>query len=93
MMKNFVAASIVLCGMAGSGCNKTEGPTSEAKMATVGQMPLGDKAAAGPKKIAVDLGGGVKMEMTLIPAGEFLMGSGESAEETAAFFQKNSGYF
>ncbi len=39
-----------------------------------------------PKKLSVDLGGGVKMEMVLIPSGEFMMGSGESAEETAAFF-------
>ena len=37
-----------------------------------------------PKKLSVDMGGGVKMEMVLIPAGEFKMGSGESAEETAA---------
>jgi formylglycine-generating enzyme required for sulfatase activity len=44
-----------------------------------------------PKKLAADLGGGVKMEMVLIPAGEFKMGSGESAEETAAFFKKNYG--
>jgi formylglycine-generating enzyme len=44
-----------------------------------------------PKKLSVDLGGGVKMEMTLIPAGEFKMGSGESAEETAAFFNKTYG--
>ena len=44
-----------------------------------------------PKKLAVDLGGGVKMEMTLIPVGEFKMGSGESAEATAAFFNKTYG--
>jgi len=44
-----------------------------------------------PKKLSVDLGGGAKMEMTLIPAGEFKMGSGESAEETAAFFNKTYG--
>ncbi|MGO9107782.1 MAG: formylglycine-generating enzyme family protein [Thermoguttaceae bacterium] len=43
------------------------------------------------KKLAVDLGGGVKMEMTLIPAGEFLMGSGESAEAMAAFFDRYYG--
>ena len=42
-----------------------------------------------PKKLAADLGGGVKMELVLIPAGEFQMGSAESAEETAAFFKKN----
>ena len=44
-----------------------------------------------PKKLAADLGGGVKMELVLIPAGEFKMGSGESAEDTAAFFNKTYG--
>ncbi|MGA2256794.1 MAG: SUMF1/EgtB/PvdO family nonheme iron enzyme [Thermoguttaceae bacterium] len=38
-----------------------------------------------PKKLAVDLGGGVKMEMTLVPAGEFKMGNPESPEYTDAF--------
>jgi len=41
-----------------------------------------------PKRDVSDLGGGMKMELVLIPAGTFKMGSGESAEETAAFFNK-----
>ncbi len=41
-----------------------------------------------PKKAAADLGGGVKLELVLIPAGKFQMGSGESAEDTAAYFNK-----
>jgi formylglycine-generating enzyme len=76
-MKTFVASCIVLCGLAGSAW----GQTKEAAK----------KPATGPKKMTVDLGGGVKMEMTLIPAGEFKMGSGESAEATVAFFAKALG--
>ena len=90
-MKNFVAACVVLCGMAGSAWGETKEaakqPAAGPKNVTAGQK----KAAAGPEKITVDLGGGVKMEMTLIPAGEFLMGSGESAEASAAFFNKTYG--
>ena len=41
-----------------------------------------------PKKLAVDLGDSVKMELVLIPSGEFMMGSRESAEATAAFFKR-----
>ena len=58
-MKSSVAAYLVLCGMAGSAWGQTKEPAK--------QPP------AEPKKITVDLGGGVKMEMTLIPAGEFMM--------------------
>src|SRR5271166_4311279 len=33
----------------------------------------------------------IGMKLTLVPSGEFMMGSKESAEETAAFFNKTSG--
>ena len=41
----------------------------------------------------MDLGNDIKLKMVLIPAGEFKMGSGESAEDTAAFFLKNYGTY
>ena len=45
------------------------------------------KAAGGGKQITNSIG----MKLTLIAAGEFMMGSSESAEATAAFFKKNYG--
>jgi len=45
------------------------------------------KAASGTNQITNSIG----MKLTLVPSGEFMMGSGESAEETAAFFKKNLG--
>jgi formylglycine-generating enzyme len=56
-------------------------------LATAGE-PNG---AADEKLIVADLGGGVKLKLTLIPSGEFAMGSSESASETAAFFNKTYG--
>ena len=43
--------------------------------------------ASGERQITNSIG----MKLTLVPSGEFQMGSGESAEETAAFFKKNYG--
>ena len=45
------------------------------------------KEADGKKQITNSIG----MKLMLIPAGEFMMGSRESAEETAAFFTKTCG--
>jgi formylglycine-generating enzyme required for sulfatase activity len=45
------------------------------------------KKAGGKKQITNSIG----MKLVLIPAGEFKMGSGESAEATAAFFNKTYG--
>ena len=42
------------------------------------------KAVSGEKQITNSIG----MKLTLVPSGEFMMGSGESAEATAAFFNK-----
>ena len=40
------------------------------------------KTQSPPKELTVELGKGVKLEMVLIPAGEFLMGLPESDKET-----------
>jgi formylglycine-generating enzyme required for sulfatase activity len=45
------------------------------------------KTTGGTNQITNSIG----MELVLVPAGEFKMGSGESAEATATFFNKNCG--
>jgi formylglycine-generating enzyme required for sulfatase activity len=46
--------------------------------AQIAQMSPIKPTADGRKELALDIGGGVKLEMVLIPAGEFLMGSPDS---------------
>ena len=45
--------------------------------------PAGGNTKSLPKEFTADLGGGVKMEMVLIPAGEFMMGSPDSDRDAA----------
>ena len=56
----------------------------------LGSLAVATAQESGKKQITNSIG----MKLTLIPAGEFMMGNGESAEATAAFFNKNySGWF
>ncbi len=50
-------------------------------------LPAAEPTHAPPKQITNSIG----MKLTLVPSGEFMMGSKESAEETDAFFNKNYG--
>ncbi len=49
-------------------------------LATAG-TGFGEESKHLPKELAIDLGGVVKLEMVLIPAGEFLMGSPDSDKD------------
>ena len=54
-------------------------------MATAAEpKEAGGKAKSPPKELTVDLGKGVKLEMVLIPAGEFMMGSPDSDKDAIA---------
>ena len=54
--------------------------------------PIPAPAKLSGKEIAVDLGGGVKLEMVLIPAGEFLMGSPDSDKNALAMRSRSTGF-
>ena len=63
--------------------NKQPGPSTTqpaAQVATSGKTPPSN-LATNLKEISVELGGGMKMEMVLIPAGEFMMGSPDSDKD------------
>ena len=45
-----------------------------------------------PKELAVDLGKGIKLEMVLIPAGEFMMGSPDSDKDATHYENRNIGF-
>ena len=78
-MKNCLLWSLViLASVAAAGSQGGEQPPK-----------AGGDGANPPKEIAVDLGGGVKMKMVLIPAGEFAIGRHKSAEDDGRGFPQN----
>ncbi len=74
-MRNVLIWSVVVFAMAGTACNRGYKPPKPS-------WPTGV-----PKELAVDLGNGVRLEMALIPAGEFMMGSPD-ADGNAANSEK-----
>jgi formylglycine-generating enzyme required for sulfatase activity len=52
--------------------------------------PADKAAAAEPNSTPKQITNSIGMKLTLVPSGEFMMGSKESAEETAAFFNDPS---
>ena len=78
-MRNFVIGCIVLFTMAGTAFSEEPKPVEQRKASQ--DADAGSKTKSPPKEFTVDLGKGIKLDMVLIPAGEFLMGSPDSDKD------------
>jgi len=74
-----VLMALVVLGSCAPGCGKSPEPsTPDARTQEAG---TDSKLAAPAKGLTIDLGKGVKLEMVLVPAGEFLMGSPDADKD------------
>jgi formylglycine-generating enzyme required for sulfatase activity len=80
-MRNYVIWCVVLLAIPGIACGENPEPSVRGKAKQEGGA--GGKTAGPPKELTVDLGGRVKMEFVLIPAGSFMMG-----DETGSPWEK-----
>jgi len=78
-MRNCVIWCVVLLAIAGTAYS--EGPKPSEPGNARQERRAGGKTEGPPKELTVDLGGGVKMEFVLIPAGSFLMGDEEGDDD------------
>jgi hypothetical protein len=97
--QTYTAALAALAGFtlaAATGCGEHPPASASTSASTTASIPQDTaKAVAGSGGKEVPESGGEKhitnsigMKLTLVPAGEFMMGNGEPAKEWVAFFQK-----
>ena len=81
-MRNWVIWCVVILAIAGTACSKGPKPSEQGKARQ--EDGTGGKTEGPPKELTVDLGGGVKMEFVLIPAGSFMMGDEKGLDSREA---------